>query len=141
MWLEHGSHRASTVRTSLPNLQKGNVMPIEQDLVKRVRDDIVAAAKSTSDVLEAITGVARNLVADAARLGEDLAVVGLGAVQGAIKAAGSVSVTTEAAAEAAAATGAIDAAAAVSTDAGKRVQNAVTGTVDGVKVIVKTALK
>jgi hypothetical protein len=114
-------------------------MPIEQVLVKRVRDDIVTAAKSTSDVLEAITGVARNLVADAARLGEDLAVVGLGAVQGAIKAAASVSVTTEAAA--AAATGAIDAAAAVSTDAGKRVQNAVTGTVDGVKVIVKTALK
>jgi hypothetical protein len=69
-----------------------------------------------------------------------LAAVALKTVEGAIDGAKSVTVNTEDAASAAA-SGAVEAAGEISESAVKTVRDAVSGTISGVKVVIKTPFK
>lgn len=125
-------------------------MSLEGALIGRIKDDVIALVESGTEVVLAFSQAARTIVGEAATIGEDLATTALATVRGAIGAAGEISATTIGAvsdvavsaedAAGAAATGAVEAAADVSTAAGARVRDAVSGTIDGVKVVVSKAI-
>ena len=90
-------------------------------------------------LLEAVGLTSRTAVSEASAIGADLTIAAVGAVEGAIDVAKETGLNVEEAA-AAAATGAIEAAGDVSSAAAVRVRRSVEGTIQGVKVVAKTAV-
>jgi hypothetical protein len=80
------------------------------------------------------------MIKSTAQVGGDLATTAKNAVEGAIEGAKVIGVDTAEAASAAA-TSALKAAGNISADAGKQVRDAVTGTIGGVKVVIKEPFK
>jgi len=91
-------------------------------------------------VVESLSSSASAIVKAAAETGADIANTAKKAVEGTIEAAKDIGVDTAEAASATAA-GAIKAAGNISASAAEQVRNAVTGTIAGVKVIVKEPFK
>jgi len=86
--------------------------------------------------LDTVVGSAGAVVRGVHDLGGDIGYAAKGAVEGAIEAARDLGLQVEETASAAA-SGAVRAAGDVSTEAMQEVQKVVTGTIDGVKVVLK----
>ncbi len=113
-------------------------------IMKNVKGEIVAAIKGAGDVAEAglhaISHTAQAGIRETAEVGGEFGGAAKRLVEGAIGAAKELGLSAEDAA-AAAASGALTAAEKVGGTALTTVRNAVTGTISGVKVVLKEPFK
>ena len=116
----------------------------KKGLIESSKDGIVSAIRGAGNVGSAVIGTIGNLAGTAikstAEATGDLGAAAKGLVEGVIEGAKELGLdATEAAS--AAATGALKAAGEIGAEAGQKVRNALTGTIAGVKVVLKEPFK
>jgi len=114
------------------------------EIMERVKDDIIAAVQGAGDVAQAtmdtISRTARIAIRDTAEVGGDIGATAIDLVTGSIEAAKELGVSAEDAA-AAAAHGALKAAEQLGSTALEVVRHCLTGTISGVKIVLKVPFK